>query len=607
MRVLAGPGTGKTFCIIQRINTLISKHKIPPQYIYAITFTKAAAGELRHRLERSGIKADTLPYVNTLHGFAMSILRTHTKRAGLKDGFRPVYDIVKRILNKDVAEDLKQQNINLSNSDIYKCTYAHSQYKSKAGLSKHFQHPLKKKTLDAFTQCYNENLEFYNAVDWVDVLHKVIELMACYEDIKNEVHSNTKYLLVDEYQDLSPLEQEFVDKICGNSSGLCIVGDDDQCIYETFRFSAPQGIIDFPSKYKDATMLYLTLCRRCPPIVIEKALKLIANNKIRVKEKKLVPFDENKKGFVVILRRKSKKSEIEWLVGKIKEIAEKKYQYKDILVLFTDGKTAKDYVGALKSEGIPLDIQLKVSNIFGSEYFIWLMSTIRWLININDNLSLRQGLDYANGVGTETVRQLRLLAISSNSSLWDAVTTVASNPDAFKKMRQRSKVKDFHDYLSVLQNISSFSGIVEQFYTYVPESKEDKGCELAYEHFKTFDSKKDAVNLKDVLEDFEHDIDSGDLENKYDQERKAVRIMTMHSAKGCESPIVFIPALEEDIMPGTNDNIEEKRRLFYVSLTRAQVGTYLTWAGQRTGQEVHMHNRRMLDKKRSQFLDEIDA
>lgn len=606
LRVLAGPGTGKTFCIIQRIRNLINHHKISSQDICSITFTNAAAGELRHRLERSGVKADVLPYINTLHGFAMGILKTHTKRAGLRPGFRPVYGIIKRILNKDVIEDLKQKNIQLSNRDIGKCTYAHSQHKSKAGISKHFQHPLKKKVLDAFTKCYHENLEFYNAVDWVDILHKSIELIGCYDDIKKEVHSKTKYLLVDEYQDLSPLEQEFVDKICGDSSGLCIVGDDDQCIYETFRFAAPQGIIDFPSKYTNARMLYLTLCRRCPPVVIEKALKLIANNKVRVKEKELVPFDKNKKGFAVILRRKSKKSEIEWLVSKVKELTQEKYEHRDIIVLFTDGKIAKDYVIALKKAGIPLEIQLKVSNMFASEYFIWLIATIRWLVDTNDNLSLRQCLDYAKGIGTETIRQLRLLAISSNSNLWDAIETVASNPRAFKTMRQRRRVKEFRNYLNTLQNTDSFSRIVENFYAYIPDSKEDKGCRLLYEHFKAFDLQKDAVNLQDVLEDFEHGIDSGNLESKSDQERKAVRVMTMHSAKGCESPIVFLPALEEDIVPGTSDNIEEKRRLFYVSLTRAKVGAYLTWASQRTGQEIHMHNRRMLDKKRSRFLDEIE-
>jgi DNA helicase-2/ATP-dependent DNA helicase PcrA len=483
------------------------------------------------------------------------------------------------------------------------------QEKSKAGIPSHLSSdPAKIKALREFSKHYHENLEFYNAVDWADVLHKAIDLIDSYGDVKTEVHSKTQYLLVDEYQDLSPLEQEFVEKICGDATGLCIVGDDDQCIYETFRFAAPQGIIDFPKKYKNAGLLYITLCRRCPPKVIESALKLIQNNKKRVHEKILIPFNKDKKGFVVTLIRKSKKSEKEWLVSAILELLKKNYQYQDIMILFTDGKIAKDYVIALKDAGIPLDVQLTVSNIFQTEYFAWLMATVKWLTNNNDNLSMRQCLAYAEQIGSETIRHLRLEALASDSSLWEVIENVAQNPKAFKKMKQRNKVVAFHNYLLALQSVKKFSDIVESFIKYLPETKDDKGCIELLEHFKGFDSQEGVVKLADILEDFEQRIDSGELENKHKKEPKEVRVMSMHSAKGCEAPIVFIPALEDDVMPGTyTSNIEEKRRLFYVSLTRAKVGVYLTWAKQRTGQEIHMHDRKMLDKKQSRFLDEISV
>ena len=114
--------------------------------------------------------------------------------------------------------------------------------------------------------------------------------------------------MVDEYKDLSPLEQFFVDKIIGDSNGLCVVGDDDQSIYETFRFADPSGIINFPKKYKKTESFFISFCRRCPPMVIQHALRLIKNNKKRV-NKELKPFDKDKKGFVVFMRHKSKKKE----------------------------------------------------------------------------------------------------------------------------------------------------------------------------------------------------------------------------------------------------------------------------------------------------------
>lgn len=311
---------------------------------------------------------------------------------------------------------------------------------------------------------------------------------------------------------------------------------------------------------------------------------------------------------MVTLIRKSKKSEKEWLVSAILELLKKNYQYQDIMILFTDGKIAKDYVIALKDAGIPLDVQLTVSNIFQTEYFAWLMATVKWLTNNNDNLSMRQCLAYAEQIGSETIRHLRLEALASDSSLWEVIENVAQNPKAFKKMKQRNKVVAFHNYLLALQSVKKFSDIVESFIKYLPETKDDKGCIELLEHFKGFDSQEGVVKLADILEDFEQRIDSGELENKHKKEPKEVRVMSMHSAKGCEAPIVFIPALEDDVMPGTyTSNIEEKRRLFYVSLTRAKVGVYLTWAKQRTGQEIHMHDRKMLDKKQSRFLDEISV
>ena len=608
MRVLAGPGTGKTFCIVERIRHLLSTRKISSKEICAITFTTAAAGQLRERLEEKGFNPSSLPYVNTLHGLAMGILKKHFKRVGLRKNFRPVDNIVERIIIKDVVEDLKANSMNLSRSDIKKFKDAFFQNKTKSRIPNHtIRTPQEGKILTKFVSSYSDNLSFYNAVDWQDILHKSIELVDYYSDIKKNIYKKTQYLLVDEYQDLNPLEQEFVDKICGNAKGLCVVGDDDQSIYETFRFADPQGLIDFPKRYEGTNEHYITLCRRCPPKVIEYALKLIKHNDKRVKEKKLVPFDMTRRGFALVLALRSKKGEIDFVVSKITTLLQKGYKPEDIMILFTDGKVAKDYIFSLKNASIPVDIHLKISHIFRTEYFIWLLSTLRWLSDNKDNLSVRQCLEYWEGIGPETVRQLRLLALSMNIDLWDIIKNITENPSAFKHIRQRNRVISFFKYFNSLKKVKQFSEIIEIFFKYIPEAKDDRGCNILYEHLKELDDNMDMVTINEVLEDFELKIESGELENKYSKEQKGVRVMSMHLAKGCEAPIVFLPALEDDIIPGSHSNIEEQRRLFYVSLTRAKVGVFLTWAKQRTGQEIHMHNRRMLNKKRSQFLDEINV
>jgi len=606
MRLLAGPGTGKTLCIIEKTKYLIEKRRISHKEICAITFTKAAARELWERLVKTGIKQGSLPYVNTLHGLAMGILRSHLKRAGMKPGFKLVEGFTQNILIKDVLQDLRERNIKLLQSDIKLYLKAHSQVKSKAGLPSHISsNSHKQRILDEFSKSFHENLCFYNALDWADILHRSIELLDQYNDIRKETHEKTQYLLVDEYQDLNPLEQYFIDKIIGNINGLCVVGDDDQSIYETFRFADPQGIINFPNKYKDAKSFFITLCRRCPPEVIEHALRLIKNNKKRV-AKALFPFDKHKKGFVVCVSHRSKKKEAEWLTSKVIELVKKGINYKDILILFTDGDIAKYYVAALKEEELPLDVQLKVSNIFNSPYFIWLLATIRWMVDNEDNLSMRQCLDYWKGIGPETVRQLRFIALSSNDTLWLAIDKVASNLDVFKQIKLRKAVKAFHDYMNKLKNFKKFTDITDLFLSIRPESREDLGCSIFLQHLHTFKNQEEVVNLKEILESFEEGIESGELESLYKKKHDNIRIMSFHSAKGCESEVVIIPALEDDIMPGISDNMEEQRRLFYVSITRAKYVVFLSWARQRTGQEIYKkEGRKMLGKYKSRFLSEI--
>jgi len=203
LRVLAGPGTGKTLCIIEKVVRLINEQKVSPKTISVITFTKATAAELRDRLERAGIKPDLLPHANTLHGFAMSILKSHQGRTHLKPNFQPVHAIMQRIIVKDTTEDLKHIGVKLGRAEPKSYMHACQQKKSKAGIPCHLSESAhKEKIFEQFTQAYHENLRFYNAIDWADILALVIELMENHGDIRKEVHAKTSHLLVDD--DLPP-------------------------------------------------------------------------------------------------------------------------------------------------------------------------------------------------------------------------------------------------------------------------------------------------------------------------------------------------------------------------------------------------------------------
>jgi superfamily I DNA/RNA helicase len=219
---------------------------------------------------------------------------------------------------------------------------------------------------------------------------------------------------------------------------------------------------------------------------------------------------------------------------------------------------------------------------------------------------LRQFLVFWKGIGLETVRQVRLLAVANKCSFWDIVKDIAKNPKEFKRIKLRKEVSEVHTFISSLLAKGNVQEIVEDIFNQFPNLKNDRGGKILYNHFQKFNKAGDLVSLKDVLDDFEAGMESGELENKDQEEENAVRIMTMHSAKGLDAGIVIVPALEDDIMPGNVKNIEEKRRLFYVSMTRAKYGLFLSWANQRSGPEIHkVPGRTMLGKKKSRFLEEI--
>ena len=606
LRVLAGPGTGKTLCLVERVKFLISKKKISHKNIFVITFTKRAAGELRSRLQKSGIKSDQLPYVSTLHGLAVHILKKYRHKTSLPAGFRPIDNVFARILLKDTVHALLVKNIRLSPNEVREFNHAHLQNKAGAGLPAHISsNTNKKRTLASFSRNFHEQLEFYDALDWNDIIQSVLELIDSCKEAREEIHAQIKYLLVDEYQDLSPLEQRFTKRLMDDHSGLCVVGDDDQSIYETFRFAAPRGIIEFDKEHPGSASKVISLCYRCPPKIIEIALALIQNNKQRA-SKKLEAFNKDKKGVVVHLSHRSKKAEILWVTSKVKELLElKNFRPKDIMILFTDGDIAKDYIIELEKENVPLDIQLKISHLFESETFVGFFSILKLLADPNDNLNTRQSLNFWRGIGPETVRQLKNLVVSTKSNLWQAVSKVSNNQSAFEEIKQRKVVLAFHDFIRELNSLKKPRQIVERMATKFSEVMSDRGIQILVEHIKSFSGAEEITNLKEIIKDFEQKIDSGELESESDEVDK-VRIMTMHSAKGCESPIVIIPALEDDIIPGNAENVEEKRRLFYVSITRTKYALFLSWASQRSGQEIHkVEGRKIIGKSRSRFLTEI--
>ena len=608
LRVVAGPGTGKTMCLVARIVDLLSRDNADPRTMLTVTFTRAAAGEMRQRLEKEGIPADRMPDVRTLHSKAMGILRRHGHHLGFRPGVRPLSEHETAVVLEDVAADLAGLGIRLpfrGEGSVRALLHANRSELSGAGIPEWITR--NKNLLETYrrmTEVYEALQGFYGSIDWFRVVRVALRLFEAHPDLLEAEQKTIEHLLVDEYQDLNHTDQELIRLLVGKPAGLCVVGDEDQSIYESQRFAKPNGLVDFHERNSGTTTLPLTVCHRCPARVIEKANALIKNNRIRIPGKADLQAAKDG-GVVATFWRKSKKAETEWIVSKIQELRGRGAKYREIMILFGEGQIADDYIAALRAAQIPLDVQLKLVGPFDSVCFAQALSTLYFLSDQADNLSVRQCLGVWAGIGRETIKHLRGMAAARDQSLWEVIRAVGEDPDSYGAIRHRRVVRDFYLAMSELLRTSGFEKLVSVVVVNMPDCKEDPGVRIMNEYLSGQAGKEEVMTLGEALQNFEQERESGKFGGKDEELPDKVRILTLHSAKGLEAPIVFIPALEDDLMPGEMPNIEERRRLLYVSVTRSKHALLLSWASQRTGREIHRRGGKMLGKKKSRFLVEM--
>lgn len=222
----------------------------------------------------------------------------------------------------------------------------------------------------------------------------------------------------------------------------------------------------------------------------------------------------------------------------------------------------------------------------------------------SDNLAIRQCLDYWPNIGRETLRELRRISVQRGEPLWEAAGAVAADPDAHRSIARRRAVQDFHAAMAKLLAVRKFKRLFPAILKNLTDCALDPGVQILSEYFAGQSGKEAALTIGEILQNFEQEREAGKFEVAEELPDK-VRVMTMHSAKGLEAKVVIVPALEDDLMPGQFSNTEERRRLFYVSVTRAKEILLMSWASQRVGQEIHRKGGRMLGKQRSRFLREM--
>lgn len=608
--VVAGPGTGKTTAIACRLKFLIEDEEVSaePEHILGITFTNEAADEMERKLKKIGVQS--IPEnIRTLHSLAMKVLRLAPSKVGVPSKYIVANTDESDLVAKEAFNDLRNRGYQLPPRSAKKYMRAF-QEKASRGLPSggvfYSGIDATDPNLAQFEQYYRELLRFYNAVDWFEVVPLANSVLGD-ADVKHEVQQWFDHIVVDEYQDLNLAEQTFISSIRRDDTTLLIVGDDDQSVYESGRFANPIGMKLFKKRYPGAIIdkTTLNISYRCPDIILCTALSLIGyNNPNRI----LKQISAVCQGGIVYKedRLGSKEKEAKWIVQNIEQLHKKSIAYGRILVLFNIASIGNYYAKVIKESSIPINDQLRKVDYLDSIEKKRLYFLLRLSINKEDGLAIKQLLTLEPDVSDRAVNKLRDYAKQHSLKLNSALIQILSaNQQVGSFKRWWEGFKRIHNYIEKLTQIDENSPLDERF-TQI----------ITFLEYADFDFAKDIIALvkqNDDLEDWRilEKFRNGKVPKISSEKMKAkdddkVRFMTMHNAKGLDDvDVVFIPALEDSVMPGNYLEVEQ-RRILYVAITRARKAVFLSNAWSRIGHEKYRAGGGSVkNRKPSRFWDEI--
>jgi DNA helicase-2/ATP-dependent DNA helicase PcrA len=577
--VLAGAGSGKTRVLTERIIKLIDDG-VRPYNILAITFTNKAAKEMRERVEA---KIDTIAdsiFIGTFHSFGLRILRENYSDIGYTSNITILDTDDTKALIKRI---LKENSYDSANYDIKhiisRISSAKNDGLSPLEYSKLFLRD-EDKVISFVYEKYIKLLKENNSVDFDDLLLKPVELFKKRKDILEKYQERFKYILVDEYQDTNSIQYELCKLLASKYHNIFVVGDANQSIY-SWRNADYRNILNFEKDYKNAKVVLLEENYRSTNTILKAANSVIKNNREGTKLNLWTSSGDGEK--IEYIRLEDEIKESSFVIKKIKEMMDEGYQYSDFAVLYRTNAQSRTIEEAFVRSNIPY-------NIIGSYYFYSrkeikdLIAYLNLVYNSNDSVSLERVINTPKrGIGTKTIENIRNKARENNISMFDAI-------ESGKELEFKKLILELQEDAKTL----SLSELIE-------DTLVKSGIRAEYELDKSLESDAKIENLnefKSVAVAFEesgvYDL-STFLENillvsdagQYKENKDAVNLMTLHSAKGLEFKVVFILGMEEGIFPHNRSfesasELEEERRLCYVGITRAKSILYLLSARQRT-------------------------
>jgi len=626
MLVLAGAGSGKTRVLVHRIAWLCQVEGASPFNIFAVTFTNKAAAEMRSRVEKLQGMPSAGMWVGTFHGLSHRLLRSHWKEAGLPQTFQILdaddqYRLIRRVLKALELDESRwpprqaQAFINARKDEGQRPQHIDTSH-----------NPVYTQLVRIYT-AYEAACQRAGVIDFAEMLLRTLELLRDNDSLLEHYQSRFRHILVDEFQDTNTIQYALIRLLAGNRNKVFIVGDDDQAIY-AWRGARVENIHRFQKDFKDSQIVRLEQNYRSTTTILSAANALIDHNNDRLGKKLWTSGEDGEQ--ILFYNAFNELDEARFVIERARQWTEQGHARSEIAILYRSNAQSRVFEERLVSEGIPYRVYGGL-RFFERAEIKDALAYLRLIDNRNDDASFERVVNTpTRGIGDRSVEKIREVAKDKDYSMWEAARTLLDSKEL--AARATNAVAGF---IRLIDNLSADTAELDLF-EQVEHVIHASGLIEYYSKEKSEKAEARVENLEELVtaaRGFDYDAESASEEAWQNMDKltaflthaaleagegqakeweDCIQLMTLHSAKGLEFPLVFIVGLEEGLFPSQRSldeegKLEEERRLCYVGITRARKQLVLTATEHRRlyGQDMYPTPSRFISEIPEHLLNEV--
>ena len=591
--VIAGAGSGKTKVLTHKIAYLIGEKNVLPWEIIAITFTNKAANEMKERIANLVGETAKDIWMGTFHSICVRILRRFIDRIGFDSSFIIFDTSDQRTLVKNCLKDLAiDDKMFTDRSVLSEISNAKNEMLEPEQYTARANGDFRKEKIAKVYELYQKRLRENNAIDFDDIINYTIKILLENPDVLDYYSNKFKYVLVDEYQDTNKSQFTLITLFASKHGNITVVGDNDQGIY-SFRGADISNILNFEKDFPGTKIIKLEQNYRCTGNLLKVANSVIKNNEVKYKKEL---WTQNEEGFLPkVYVADNEYDEASYIAEQIEHLKrEEYYKYSDFAILYRMNTQSRAIEDIFRRENVPYKV-IGGLKFYERKEIKDIIAYLRLIQNSSDNLSLKRIINEPKrGIGKTSLDKVEQIANSNEISMYEVI----KNADQYGLNRVYLNSREFVNVMEELKakkdelNISELVKLTlkKSGYTKALEDESTIEAENRIENlneFLTVTMEFEEQFAENTLSEFLEGITlSSDIDN-LEEEEDTVTLMTLHSAKGLEFPVVFLVGMEEGIFPGYKSiseptELEEERRLCYVGITRARQNLFLTCSKQRT-------------------------